>query len=39
MRLVTDASRLNSIGFMLKKEIKGIWRPFQAGSPFLTETE
>jgi hypothetical protein len=34
-----DASRLNGIGFVLKQEIDGIWRPVQAGSRFLTETE
>jgi hypothetical protein len=37
--LITDASRLNGIGFVLKQEINGIWRPVQAGSQFLTETE
>jgi hypothetical protein len=39
MRLVTDACRLNGIGFVLKQEIDGIWRPVKAGSRFLTETE
>jgi hypothetical protein len=34
-----DVSRLNGIGFMLKQEIDGIWRPVQAGSQLLTETE
>jgi hypothetical protein len=38
-RLITDASRLNGIGFVLKQEIDGIWKPVQAGSRFLTETE
>jgi hypothetical protein len=32
-------SRLNGIGFVLKQEIHGIWRPVQAGSQFFTETE
>ncbi len=35
-RLITDASRLNGIGFVLKQEIEGIWRPVQAGLQFLT---
>jgi hypothetical protein len=38
-RLITDASRLNGIGFVLKQEIDGIWKPVQEGSIFLTETE
>ncbi len=38
-RLITDASRLNGIGFVLKQEIDGIWKPVQAGSRSLTETE
>jgi hypothetical protein len=38
-RLVTDESRLNGIGFVLKQEIDGIWRPVQAVSQFLTKTE
>ncbi len=38
-RLITDASRLNSMGFVLKQEIDGIWKPVQAGSRFLTKTE
>ncbi len=27
MRLITDGSRLNGIGFVLKQEIDGIWKP------------
>ena len=39
-RLVTDASRLQGIGFVLKQEVEpDIWRPVQAGSRFLTITE
>ncbi len=38
-RLITDTYRLNGIGFVLKQEIKGIWRPVQAGLRFITETE
>jgi hypothetical protein len=36
-RLITDASRLNGIGFVLKQEIDRIWKPVQAGSRFLTK--
>ena len=38
-RLISDASRNNGVGFVLKQEINGIWKPVQAGSRFLTETE
>ena len=38
-RLITDTSRLNGVGFVLKQEIDGLWKPVQAGSRFLTETE
>jgi hypothetical protein len=38
-RLITDASRLNGVGFVLKQEIDGLWKPVQAGSRFLTKTE
>jgi hypothetical protein len=30
---------LNGIGFVLKQETDGIWKPVQAGSRFLTKTE
>ncbi len=30
-RLITDASRLNGVGFVLEQEIDGIWKPVQAG--------
>ena len=39
-RLVTDASRLNGLGFVLKQlQDDGIWRPVQAGSRFLSSAE
>jgi hypothetical protein len=38
-RLITNVSRLNSVEFVLKQETNGIWKPVQAGSRFLTETE
>ena len=39
-RLISDASRLFGIGFVLKQEqANGDWKPVQAGSRFLTEAE
>jgi predicted aspartyl protease len=39
-RLVTDASRLNGLGFVLKQlQDDGCWRPVQAGSRFLSSAE
>jgi hypothetical protein len=38
-RLITNASRLNGIGFVFKQETDIILKPVQAGSRFLTKTE
>ena len=39
-RLITDASRLNGLGFVLKQlQDDDIWRPVQAGSRFLSSAE
>ena len=39
-RLISDASRLHGLGFVLKQEQPdGLWKPVQAGSRFITSAE
>ncbi len=38
-RLICDASRLFGLGFILKQEVQGVWKPVQAGSRFLSSAE